>query len=142
MSGDTVLGILAVVALSLSGAVVLRLLLGSPAIFNWLADVAFPSLRRRLRRRPFEQPVGRPIQEIASSIRRLGSEFHYGTPGRSWVKSEAIRRSYDGVLVEGCLAMEIVSDLLDLDPGTERDAERMRVEHLLVGAGLILREAG
>jgi hypothetical protein len=38
--------------------------------------------------------------------------------------------------------MEIVSDLLDLDPGTERDAERLRVEHLLVGAGLILREAG
>ncbi len=142
MSGDTVLGILAVVALAFSGAVALRLLLGSPALFNWLADEAVPSVRRRLRHQQLEQPAGRPIQEIASSIRRLGSEFHYGTPGRSWVKSEAIRRSYDGVLVEGCLAMEIVSDLLDLDPGTERDAERMRVEHLLVGAGLILRQAG
>ena len=142
MSRDTVLGILAVLALSLSSAVALRLLLGSPTLFNWLADDAFPSARRRLRRRQVEQPAGRPIQEIASSIRRLGSEFHYGTRGRSLVKSEAIRRAYDGVLVEGCLAMEIVSDLLDLDPGTERDAERLRVEHLLVGAGLILREAG
>ena len=88
-----------------------------------------------------EQPAGRPIEEIARSIRRLGGEFHGGHPGRSWVKSEAFRRAYDDALAEGCRALDVHSDLLDLDPGTDRDAERLRVEHLLAGAGLVLRRA-
>ena len=134
-----VLGILGVVALSVAGAIVLRLLLCSPAWINWVADVGIPSLRRRVRR--VEEPVGRPIQEIASSVRRLGAEFHTSSPGRSWVKSEAVRRAYDQVLTEACRALEIDTDLLAIDPGTERDAERLRVEHLLVSAGLVLRNA-
>jgi len=140
MNGAIVLGILAVVALSVSGALVLRLLLQSPAAITWVADDALPRLRRRLGH-PVEQPVGRPIEEIARSIRRLGGEFHGGHPGRSWVKSEAFRRAYDDALAEGCQALEVDSDLLDLVPGTDRDAERLRVEHLLAGAGLVLRRA-
>lgn len=141
MDGGVVLGILGVIALSLGGAVALRLLLGSPVVINWIADVGIPAIRNRLRRHPVEQPSGRPIEEIASSIRRLGAAFYGGHPGRSWVKSEAYRRAYDGSLAEACQALEIDSDLLDLDPGTERDAERMRVEHLLASAGLVLRRA-
>jgi len=140
MNGAIVLGILAVVALSVSGALVLRLLLQSPAAITWVADDALPRLRRRLGH-PVEQPAGRPIEEIARSIRRLGGEFHGGHPGRSWVKSEAFRRAYDDALAEGCQALEVDSDLLDLVPGTDRDAERLRVEHLLAGAGLVLRRA-
>ena len=140
MDGGIVLGILAVVALSISSAVMLRLLLHSPAAINWVADIGIPGLRRRLGRKR-EQPQGRPIEEIASSIRRLGGQFYGGPPGRSWVKSEAFRRAYDEALAEGCRALEVDSDLLALDPGTERDAERMRVEHLLVAAGLVLRRA-
>ena len=140
MNGAIVLGILAVVALSVSGALVLRLLLQSPAAITWVADDALPRLRRRLGH-PVEQPAGRPIEEIARAIRRLGGEFHGGHPGRSWVKSEAFRRAYDDALAEGCQALEVDSDLLDLVPGTDRDAERLRVEHLLAGAGLVLRRA-
>jgi hypothetical protein len=140
MNGAIVLGILAVVALSVSGALVLRLLLQSPAAITWVADDALPRLRQRLGHR-VEQPAGRPIEEIARSIRRLGGEFHGGHPGRSWVKSEAFRRAYDDALAEGCQALEVDSDLLDLVPGTDRDAERLRVEHLLAGAGLVLRRA-
>jgi hypothetical protein len=74
MNGTVVLGLLAVVALSVSGALVLRLLLQSAAAINWFADDALPQLRRRLGHR-VEQPTGRPIEEIACSIRRLGGEF-------------------------------------------------------------------
>jgi hypothetical protein len=140
MSGDLVVGIVGMVALSVAGAFVLRLLLASPSWINWVADVGIPSLLRRTRRKP-EAPLGRPIQEIASSLRRLGAEFHGNSPGRSWVKSEAVRRAYDQALNEGCQALDIDTDLLAIDPGTERDAERMRVEHLLVTAGLVLRDA-
>ena len=140
MNGTVVLGLLAVVALSVSGALVLRLLLQSAAAINWFADDALPQLRRRLGHR-VEQPTGRPIEEIARRIRRLGGEFYGGHPGRSWVKSEAFRRAYDDALAEGCQALDVQSDLLDLAPGTDRDAERMRVEHLLTNAGLILGRA-
>ena len=57
------------------------------------------------------------------------------------MKSEAFRRAYDDALAEGCQALEVHSDLLDLVPGTDRDAERLRVEHLLADAGLVLRRA-
>ena len=63
-------------------------------------------LRRHLGRQ-VEQPAGRPIEEIARSIRRLGGEFHGGHPGRSWVKSEALRRAYDDALAEGCRALDV-----------------------------------
>jgi hypothetical protein len=141
MDGGILLGILAVVALSVSSALTLRLLLQSPVIITWVADEALPRLRRRLRRHPVEKPAGRPIEEIASSIRRLGAEFYGGHPGRSWVKSEAFRRAYDSALAEGCLALDVDTDLVDLEPGTERNAERMRVEHLLTNAGLMLGRA-
>jgi len=140
MSADLALGIMALVALSTTGALVLRLLIRSPDWINWLADAAFPALRRRLRPR-IEQPLGRPIEDIARHVRRLGAEFHASHPGQSWVKSEAIRRAYDDALTEGCHALQIPTDLTDLDPGTEQDAERLRVEYLLTDAGLILRPA-
>ncbi|MBF4765687.1 hypothetical protein ISU07_21360 [Nocardioides islandensis] len=139
MNGGVVLGIAIVVALSFASAVMLRLLLSSPSIIGWVGDKGVPALRRRLRRRRMELPTSRPIEEIAHNIRRLGGGYHGGHPGRSWVKSEALRRAYDEALDEGCRALDISTDLLDLEPGTERDAERMRVEHLLATAGLVMR---
>jgi hypothetical protein len=137
MSMDVVRGILGVLALSVAGAIMLRLLLCSPEVLAKVED----TVNHRLRRRRDVKPQVRPIQDIAVSIRRLGAQFHTGTPGRSWVKSEGVRRAYDDALAEGCVALEIVSDLNALEPGTERDAERLRVEHLLAGAGMVLRRA-
>ena len=139
MDGGVVLGIAIVVALSLASAAMLRLLLSSPSIIGWIGDIGFPALRRRLRGHHVELPTSRPIEEIAHNIRRLGGVYHGGHPGRSWVKSEALRRAYDEALDEGCRALDVSSDLLDLEPGTERDAERLRVEHLLATAGLVMR---
>lgn len=140
MDGGVLLGMACIVALSLGGAVMLRLLLRSPAAISWLLDEAFPRLVKPLRR-PVEQPTGRPIEEIASSIRRLGAAFYGGPPGRSWVKTEAFRRAYEQALDEGCRSLQIHTDLLTLEPGTDHDAERLRVEHLLTQAGLVMRRA-
>jgi hypothetical protein len=134
------LGIAGVVALGLGSAVMLRLLLRSPAAINWLLDDLLPAVRRRAHHRRVE-PVGRPIEEIATSIRRLGTAYYGAAPGRSWVKTEAFRRAYEQALVEGCRALDIATDLLEIDLGTEHDAERLRVEHLLTDAGLVLRRA-
>ena len=82
----------------------------------------------------------RPIQEIGFRVRRLGALYYGGAPGRSWVKTDALRRAYEESLDEGCRALEITTDLLALDQGTERDAERMRVEYLLTDAGLVMRD--
>jgi hypothetical protein len=139
MDGGVVLGIAFVVALSISSAVVLRLLLSSPSIVGWIGDRCLPALRRRLFGERIPLPTCRPIEQIAHNVRRLGTEWHGGHPGRSWVKSEALRRSYDEALDEACRALEVSTDLLDLEPGTERDAERMRVEHLLTTGGLVMR---
>ena len=140
MDGGIVLGIVAVVALSFSSAVMLRLLLHSPVVINWFADDALPRIMRRLRRVP-DKPAGRPIEEIASSIRRLGAAYYGAAPGRSWVKTEAFRRAYEQALDEGCRTLEIPTDLLSIELGTEHEAERLRVEHLLAAAGLMLRRA-
>jgi hypothetical protein len=140
VDGGIALGIVIVVALSVSSALTLRLLLHSPVVINWVADDLLPDLRRRWHR-PLEQPVGRPIQEIAASIRRLGTAYYGGPPGRSWAKTDALRRAYEQALAEGCQALEISTDLITIQPGTEHDAERLRVEHLLMAAGLILRNA-
>ncbi|MBF4769939.1 hypothetical protein ISU10_19380 [Nocardioides agariphilus] len=140
MDGDLLRGIAGLVALSLTGAVTLRLLLRSPAAINWLLDDFTPGVRRRLRRQ-VEQPLGRPIEEIASSIRRLGAAYYGGHPGRSWVKTEAFRRAYEQALVEGCQALGITTDLTDVELGSGHDTERLRVEHLLANAGLVMRRA-
>ena len=142
MDGGVLLGIAFVVALGAAGAVVLRLLLSSPVIIGWCADVGLPGLRRCLglapRRFSPVVPLTRPIQEIGARVRRLGGEYHGGHPGRSWVKSEALRRAYDEALDEACRALEVPTDLLVLEPGTGRDFERVRVERVLVTAGLVM----
>jgi hypothetical protein len=61
--------------------------------------------------------------------------------GVSFAKSEAVRRAYDDVLVEGCEALGITHLLGVLPPGDERDAERVRVERLLHVWGLDLDDA-
>jgi hypothetical protein len=138
------LDLLLVLLIGAVSAATIRLLICGPIVWNWLADEAAPALRRRWRARygtPLPLPTGtRPIQEIGVRVRRIGAQYYGGAPGRSWVKTDALRRAYDESLDEGCRALEIDTDLLALDPGTERDAERMRVEYLLTDAGLVLRD--
>ena len=84
---------------------------------------------------PQPQPVGRPIELIARDARRLGQRFRSEPPGLSFAKFEGLRRAYDDVLAESCRALGLEDLLSSLPPGTQRDAERLRIEYLLAQAG-------
>jgi hypothetical protein len=93
---------------------------------------------QRLGRRPPPPPevTARPIEDIACDVRRLARRFRCPQAGTRFAKLEGCRRAYDAVLVEACDALGLVSLLGVLPPGTELDAERLRVEEMLADAGL------
>ncbi|MFC4787045.1 hypothetical protein ACT8ZV_21395 [Nocardioides sp. MAHUQ-72] len=101
------------------------------------------ALAVRVRRRVLPTPVrpaGRPIEVIAADARRLRRRFECPPPGLRFAKYEGIRRAYDAVLGEGCLAVG-GEHLLDvLRPGLAHDAERARVEELLDAYGFHLQD--
>ena len=116
-----------------------RLPCGSDA--RWAVPVRFRGRPRRrphrlhLRRRPPEPP-GRPLEVIASDARRLAPRALHPPRGTSRAKIIALCYAYDHVLAEACTALGIEHLLGVLEPGDERDAERLRVEGLLWLAGL------
>jgi hypothetical protein len=57
-------------------------------------------------------------------------------PGTSLVRRNATLAAYDNALAQACLALGLPDTLTDLPPGTDREAERLRVEALLEAAGL------
>ena len=65
---------------------------------------------------------------------------HRPNDGRSAARIGAIRRSYDDVLAEGCAALGLAELLGVLPDGPELDAERQRVEVVLIGAGMVLED--
>ena len=85
-------------------------------------------------------PVGRPIQQIALDVRRLGRQVRHPDDGRSAARLTALLRSYDAVLGEACAALGYTELLGVLPPGPELDRERERVERLLSRAGLVFEE--
>ena len=99
------------------------------------------SARRWLPHRRPPEPVGRPIERIAADARRLGPRFRHPPPGVSFARFEGTRRAYDDVLAEGCRALGLEHLFTVLPPGSERDAERTRVERVLHAYGFQLIDA-
>ncbi len=98
-------------------------------------------VRAASRRPEAPRPTGRPIEDIAFDVRRLGARFHYPPPRTTFARFEGRRCAYDHVLVEACRALE-VEQLLDvITPGPDLDRERYRVECLLDLAGMTLDTA-
>jgi hypothetical protein len=87
-------------------------------------------------------PLGRPIEDIAFDVRRLGRQVRHPDDGRSAARVAALLRSYDAVLGEACTALGYADLLGVLPPGPELDTERERVERLLTRAGVVLEQAG
>lgn len=81
-------------------------------------------------------PSGRPIEALAADLRRLRAATLHVSPGASHVRRSATVAAYDDVLVEACLALGLPDTLSGLPTGTDREAERLRVEALLEAAGL------
>ncbi|MEP7090497.1 MAG: hypothetical protein ABI776_10365 [Nocardioidaceae bacterium] len=101
------------------------------------------ALAGRMLHRPHE-PLslrGRPIEEIACDVRRLGVRVRYAPAGASFVRVEGGRRAYDRVLGEACASLGVEHLLGVLPPGPELDGERGRVEAALERAGLRLDPA-
>lgn len=109
------------------------------AVIYWHRLVAFGRAaghRLHLLRQPAPLPVGRPIEEIAADVGRLRVLLRHIPPETPEAKREGWRRAYDDVLAEGCVALGVENLLASTPAGAERDAERLRVEHLLGKAGL------
>ena len=82
-------------------------------------------------------PLRRPIELIGADVRRLHAAFH--REGMRFAKYEGCRLAYDGVLAEAADSLELEHLMAVLPPGSERDQERERLEHLLGEAGLLRR---
>ena len=111
-----------------------------------LAVVAGVRLGARLpglfrRHGPVLGSARRPVGQIAVAARRLAPVVHHPPRGTSFTKFEARRHRYDRLLAAACAALE-VDHLLDvLEPGTELDRERERVQTRLWLLGLRVDEA-
>ena len=93
---------------------------------------------RRLKVIPPE-PVplpNRPLSVIARDLRRLHLAVRDSEHGTSMARRTGTLAAYDDVLLEACRAVDLPDTLTGLPEGTERDAERLRLEFLLDRAGL------
>ena len=93
-----------------------------------------------LRPRP-PTAAGRPIEDIAASLRRCQRWLDtYADPrpipGKA-TKVIAATDAYDRVLVDACHALDISEDLAGTQ-GLDREAERLRMQAALGDAGFIL----
>lgn len=103
---------------------------------------ALLSLARRagLVAAPPERPLGPPLDRIAADLRRLRSEVTHPEAGRPMTRRTALIAAYDDALADACRAVGTPDTLTGLPPGTDRDAERLRVEYLLEEQGIPLRD--
>ena len=130
-------GVLTAVALFLFLALAPAFLLATlgAGVPGWRA---FPPLRRLLQRRREEpgppRPV-RPIEQVASDVRRISQRYHQS--GMRFAQYEGRRRAYDRVLGEAADMLGITHLLGVLPPSVELDRERERVERLLAAAGVL-----
>ncbi|TDB71260.1 hypothetical protein [Micromonospora sp. KC723] len=83
-----------------------------------------------------DQPGRQPFERVAADLRRLAGH-RLAAGGRSVVWHSSVIDAYDDRLRAACRALGIVEHLGELT-GVDREIERVRVEGLLVGAGLVL----
>ena len=131
-------------ALWLAMTVVVCVLAALPTAGRPLHTRLSDAISRGWRRiRPLKpQPIGRPIEDIAASLRRI--QYWLDTyadprpiPGKA-TKLTAAGTAYDRVLVDACHALE-VPEALDGTDGLDREFERLRMQAALEDAGLVLR---
>ena len=118
------------------GTLVLFLTMGGALYLHEIAVIL-----RRLADRvspPPELPAPPPIEVIARDARRLRAELLALTPGTPMARRVGLSRAYDDLLAEACAALDVPDTLAGLDPGTDRDIERLRVEYELEAAGMRL----
>jgi hypothetical protein len=112
---------------------------GSVALAGWVARLVFGSaqLPEPLRRRRKQAaPVGRPIEQVAADLRRLGAQLARVPAGAPMARRRGLQAAYDDVLVEAARLLEVTHTLDGIPPGRPRDVERLRLQTALTHAGL------
>lgn len=117
----------------------LGLLLLMAAVVGVPVIILFHGGRRQQRRdaNTVQRSIGNPIERLGADLRRLRHQIQH-SDHRSATQYAALRQAYDGVLIETCAMLELSHDLDRPTVGTERDIERLRVEAMLEGNGIVL----
>lgn len=120
--------------------VVCTLMLGvAMAVFLCPGEMARAYRRARTRVSPVEPaPEGPPIEELARSLRRLRGEVLAPAPGTTMARRRGATAAYEDLLVAAARALGEPDTLTGVPEGTDREAERLRLEHVLRRAGLAL----
>jgi hypothetical protein len=85
-----------------------------------------------------EAPTGPAIEDVARSLRRLRPQVMAPAPGTTMARRRGTTMAYDDLLAEAARALAVPDALSGMPEGTDRDAERLRLEHLVREAGLAL----
>jgi hypothetical protein len=96
---------------------------------------------RRARTRvspPPAAPTTPSIEVLGASLRRVRREVLHPAPGTPMARRRGTLAAYDDLLALAARALGVPDLLTGLREGADRDAERLRLEHLLRGAGLVL----
>ncbi|WNV77908.1 hypothetical protein [Geodermatophilus sp. DSM 44513] len=112
---------------------------GAVALMGWLARLVFGSARLPLPARRREEraaPAGRPLEQVAADLRRLGRQLAAVPAGAPMARRRGLQAAYDDVLAEAARLLEVPHALDEVRPGRPRDVERLRVQAALADAGL------
>ena len=112
---------------------------GAVGFIGWLARLAFGSARLPLpsrRREVPAAPAGRPIEQVAADLRRLGRQLAHVPAGAPMARRRGLQAAYDDVLVEAARLLEVPHTLDAVPSGRARDVERLRLQAALGDAGL------
>lgn len=111
------------------------------AVGTVLHQAELGRLVRRVRTRvapPPAAPSTPSIEELASSLRRVRREVLAPAAGTPMARRRGTLAAYDDLLALAAQALGVPDLLTGMCEGTDRDAERLRLEHHLRGAGLVL----
>lgn len=125
--------------LGLVAATVLFIAMVGGILYSSDLGRAYKRARER-RMPPTPQPTGAPLAALAADVRRLHVAYHQHSAGQSMTRRRGLEQAYDDALIDACQALGIPDTLSTLRAGTDRDAERMRVEYLLEKQGLPLNQ--
>ena len=122
------------------GLVICTLMLGT-AFALFLCQDEIARAWRRVHDRvdpPPPAPEGPAIEDLAHALRRLRGQVLSPAPGTTMAKRRGATAAYEDLLVQAAHALGVPDTLSELREGTDREAERLRLEHVLREAGLSL----